>query len=405
MILSLYRNAYGGLSRESWLLTAVIFINRAGAMVVPFLSVYLTEGLGLHIKQVGILLSVYGMGAMVGNCIGGWLTDKIGHFKVQLCSFLLVAVWLIVMLWVQRFEFLVGGLFLLSALTECLSPATAAAVSSYSPPQNIIRAFSLNRLAMNLGFSIGPALGGILAMVSYQLLFVVDSLTCIAAGALFYFLFRQRQDSVGPETEPTQPATVAPESHSERSPYRDGLFLLFIALCCCFLISFSQVFTTMPLYWHQVYSLSKMEIGALLALDGLIVCLMEMIIVYLIGNRPAPWKMIVSGLSLMALAFLLLNLAHGLPVLILSILLFGLSEILSLPFIASLTARRSGPKNLGAYMGLYTLAYSAAYIVGPLAGTTLIDSFGFGTLWASAGALCMVTAGGLFLVVRRLQMS
>jgi predicted MFS family arabinose efflux permease len=405
MLLSLYRNAYGGLSREAWLLTGVVFINRSGAMVVPFLSVYLTEALGLPIKEVGVLLSVFGMGAMVGNFSGGWLTDRLGHFKVQLLSLLLGGAWLLVVLWFQRFELLVGGLFLLSALTECLSPATASAVSAYSKPENITRAFSLNRLAMNLGFSIGPAVGGMLAMVSYKLLFVADSLTCIAAGAAFFFLFRQRQGNTALSPAPAVPDALTAVSEPMRSPYRDGLFVLFIALCCCYLIAFSQFFTTMPLYWHQVYHLSKMEIGALLAFDGLLVCLMEMVIVYLIGNRYAPWKMIVSGLLLLALSFTLLNLANGVPVLVFSIIFLAFSEILSLPFMASLAAKRSGEQNRGSYMGLYTLAYSVAYIIGPLVGTTIIDSFGFGTLWWGASAVCMVTGAGLFVVVRRLKVS
>ncbi|RNI31478.1 MFS transporter [Rufibacter latericius] len=399
-ILSLYANAFGGLSREAWLLAVIMFINRSGAMVVPFLSVYLTEALGFTLQQVGVLLSLFGVGSMCGTFLGGWLTDKVGHFKVQFFSLMLGGAWFFVMLWLQEFHLFAGGIFLLSLFTECLRPANASSVSSYARPENVTRAFSLNRMAINLGFSIGPALGGVLATVSYQWLFMADGITCLSAGVLFFFYFRHRQGhaprSSSPEGE-TQPAQTT------RSPYRDGLFLLFTLLCCCFAVAFFQFFSTMPLYYRKVYQLSELQIGGLLAFNGLLVFLLEMIIVYLIGDKHALWKMIVAGLLMLALAFVLLNVAQGFIVLALSVLLMSLSEIFAMPFMSTLTVQRSGPQNRGSYMGLYSLSYSAAHIIGPFVGTSTIARFGFDTLWWGASGLCVVAAIGFYLVVRRLQ--
>ncbi|KAA3439649.1 MFS transporter [Rufibacter hautae] len=399
-ILSLYRNAFGGLSKEAWFLAAVMFINRSGAMVVPFLSVYLTEALGFSLQQVGVLLSLFGVGSMCGTFLGGWLTDKIGHFKVQFFSLTLGGSWFFVMLSFKQFEFFAGGIFLLSLLTECLRPANASSVSSYARPENVTRAFSLNRMAINLGFSIGPALGGILATVSYQWLFLADGITSLSAGVLFFLYFRHRQGHEPQRQEPGEPQ--APTAMT-RSPYRDGLFVLFTVLCCCFAVAFFQFFSTMPLYFRRVYHLSELEIGALLAFNGMVVFLLEMIIVYLIGDKHALWKMIVLGLFLLALAFVLLNVAKGFPVLVISVLLMSLSEILAMPFMSTLTVQRSGPHNRGSYMGLYSLSYSAAHIIGPFVGTTVIASFGFDTLWWGASALCLVAIVGFYFVVRRLQ--
>jgi predicted MFS family arabinose efflux permease len=140
-----------------------------------------------------------------------------------------------------------------------------------------------------------------------------------------------------------------------------------------------------------------------LAFNGLVVFLLEMIIVYLIGDKHALWKMIVLGLLLLALAFALLNLAYGFAVLVLSVFLMSLSEILAMPFMSTLTVQRSGLSNRGAYMGLYSLSYSAAHIIGPFAGTNTIATFGFSTLWWAACILCLVAAAGFYVVVRRLQ--
>ncbi|WP_210463477.1 MFS transporter [Rufibacter roseolus] len=403
LLLSLYRNAFSGLPREAWHLAAVSLINRSGAMVLPFLSVYLTESLGFSMKQVGVLLSLYGVGATIGNFLGGWLTDKFGHFKVQLGSYLLTGVWFMVVLWMQRFETVAGGLFLLSILTETLRPANESAVSAFSPPQQITRAFSLNRLAINLGFSLGPALGGFLATVSYKLIFLADSLTCLTAGLVFFFLFRNRKAvEASPQAQPKDPGL---NSFSSLSSYRDVLFLAFAFLCCCYLVVFSQLFTTLPLFWQQVHNLSNSEIGALMALQGLLVFLLEMVIIYRLGKVRRLWKMIVPGLLLLAMACLLLPMAHGVLVLVLSVVFWALSEILTLPFTSTLTVQRSSLQNRGSYMGLYTLSYSVAFVVGPLAGTHLIDAYGFNALWWACSALGVFTAGGLYLVVRRLQAS
>ncbi|RNI29811.1 MFS transporter [Rufibacter immobilis] len=399
-ILSLYRNAFGGLSREAWLLAGVMFINRSGAMVVPFLSVYLTEALDFTLQQVGLLLSIFGVGSMCGTFLGGWLTDRIGHFKVQLLSLVLGGSWFFVMLTLKQFEWFAGGIFLLSLLTECLRPANASSVSSYARPENVTRAFSLNRMAINLGFSIGPALGGVLASVSYQWLFMADGITCLSAGALFFFYFRHRQGHTPAKADQPQDTQVVPVP---RSPYRDGLFLLFTVLCCFFAVAFFQFFSTMPLYFRRVYQLSELEIGGLLAFNGMVVFLLEMIIVYLIGERHAVWKMIVLGLLLLALGFVVLNLFQGFWVLVLSVLLMSLSEILAMPFMSTLTVQRSGPHNRGAYMGLYSLSYSAAHILGPYIGTSTIAAYGFNTLWWSGSVLCLVAAVGFYGVVRRLQ--
>ncbi|AMM50350.1 MFS transporter [Rufibacter sp. DG15C] len=393
-ILALYGNAYGGLSREAWFLAAVMFINRSGAMVVPFLSVYLTESLGFTLKQAGILLSLFGVGSMCGTFLGGWLTDRIGHFKVQLGSLVMGGLWFFVMIQLDTFALFAIGIFLLSVMTECLRPANASSVSHYASPENVTRAFSLNRMAINLGFSIGPALGGLLATISYQFLFMADGFTCLAAGALFYFYFRNKTGhTIPPKTKDKAPS---------KSPYQDWLFVLFAVLCCLFAICFMQFFSTMPLYFRQVYRLSELEIGALLAFNGLIVFFVEMVLVYLLGDKVSLWKLIVFGLFLLAAAFVFLNVFFGFWVLIVSVLLMSLAEIFAMPYMSTLTVQRSGPQNRGSYMALYSLSYSAAHIVAPYVGTTVIANHGFATLWWGASVVCLATAVGFYFIVRRL---
>ena len=369
-------------------------------MVTPFLSLYVTDMLGYSLREAGIILSIYGMGSVCGSFLGGWLTDKIGHFKVQFVSLTLGGCLYFLLLNLRQFEYLAAGVFILSLVNDCLRPANSASIAHYAKPENMTRAFSLNRMAINLGFSVGPAIGGMLAALSYRWLFIADGATCIAAGIFFFLYFRNQQ---GHRPPPQQQASLAVTVPAVRSPYRDGYFLLFALLCCSFAIMFFQLFTTMPLYYRQVYALPESQIGLLMALNGLTVFLLEMIFVYLIGERIKKQVLIAAGLFMLGVSFVLLNVMQHLSALYLSMFLLSVSEILAMPFMATLTVERSNSVNRGAYMGLYTISYSAAHVIAPFLGTTIISAYGFTTLWWATGGLAIGTAIGLYWVVKKME--
>ncbi|MFD2248143.1 MFS transporter [Pontibacter ruber] len=396
-IFQLYRNAFGGLSRQAWMMSLVMFINRSGAMVTPFLGVYLTEVLDYSLKEAGAILSIYGMGSVCGAFLGGWLTDKIGHFKVQCMSLILGGSLYFLLLNLRQFEYLAAGIFILSLVNDTLRPANSASIAYYARPENVTRAFSLNRMALNLGFSVGPALGGLLAAVSYRWLFIADGATCILAGIFFFLYFRNQQGHRPQQHKTEQTNTTA------ASPYKDVLFVSFSVFCACFAIIFFQFITTLPLYYRQVYTLSESKIGGLLALNGFIVFLLEMIAVYLIGERVKKSILIVTGVLLLGISFMLLNMIQHVGVLYIAMLLLSIAEILAMPFMATIAVERSNELNRGSYMGLYTISYSVAHVVAPYLGTSIVSKFGFDTLWWSTGGMAIVTAIGFYTVIKMME--
>jgi predicted MFS family arabinose efflux permease len=395
-IFSVYRNAFAGLSRPAWMLAVVMFINRSGAMVVPFLSVYLTEHLHFSLRQVGVVLSLFGLGSLCGSFLGGYLTDRLGHFRVQFWSLTLGGVLFFVVAQLQDFLSFAVGIFFLSLVAESLRPANASSVTFYARPENLTRAFSLNRMAVNLGFSIGPALAGLLATISYRWLFYGDALTCLAAGLFFFFYFRTRP---GYQPAPKTTATPLPAS---ASPYRDGKFLLFVLLSCGFALTFFQFFSTLTLFYRQVHELSQAQIGMLLAINGMVVFSLEMVLVYLIGTRIRPAVLITAGNFLVGVSLILLNLVEGHWILYVSMVILSIAEILAMPYMATIPVNRSQEQNRGRYMGMYNLSFSVSFIIGPFLGTSLIDQYGFDTLWWGGGALAFLTAAGFFVLVRKL---
>ena len=188
--IKLYLDAYKGLSTPAWMLALVMLINRSGAMVIPFLGVYMVNHLNFSLEDTGTVLSCFGVGAVAGSFLGGWLTDKVGHFKVQLSSLILTVPMFFVLPELNTVIKLAVGVFVLRLISETFRPANSVSIAYYSKPDNIIRSFSLNRMAMNLGFSIGPALGGFLAAVSYAFLFYGNAVAAFLSAILFFIYFR-----------------------------------------------------------------------------------------------------------------------------------------------------------------------------------------------------------------------
>lgn len=398
-VIELYRNAYGGLSSSAWMLALIMFVNRAGSMVMPFLAVYLKEGLEFSLKDTGVLMSCFGLGAMGGSFLGGYLTDKLGQFKVQVGSLVLGGIGFLLVSQLDTFWTLAIGLFTLSCITESLRPANSASIASYSRPENITRVFSLNRMAINLGFSIGPALGGLLAAISFQALFIVDGLTCIGAGVLFYFFFRKRQIRSALRKEQN-----LQNKHLKKSPYQDWRYIIFVIMVTCYAIAFFQLFMTLPLYYRDVYGLSEQAIGGLLALNGLIVFAIEMVLVYLIGQRWRIGKLIFWGTLLMGLAYVFLNLGYSPAILVVSMILLSFSEILAMPYMATMAVNRSGEHSMGGYMGMYSLAYATAFVLAPFIGTRFVGAFGFDLFWWTLGGMSIIVSLGFMWISRYLEM-
>ena len=395
----IYFDSYRGLSRPSWMLSAVMLINRIGAMVLPFLGVYMVAELKFTLSQTGVVLSCFGLGAMAGSTLGGWLTDRVGHFRVQLTSIILSVPIFFLLPLLKEVWSLSIGVFVLSTITETFRPANSVSISVYARPENITRSFSLNRMAVNLGFSIGPALGGILAAISFKLLFYGNGITALLAGLVFYFYFKNLP--VNKNRDIFHQANKIKKIKTGISPWKDKPFLLYSLFCCLYSICFFQLLSTLPLFYRKVHHLSEGNIGLILASNGLVVFLLEMLIVQVAERNFRSSSVIPVGVFLGASSFLILLVPSGMWVLFLSMFIMSLSEILAMPFMATVTVKRGSADRKGAYMGLNALSVSSAFVFSPLIGTFIAAHFGFSALWIGTAVVGIATAFGLKRVFKK----
>jgi predicted MFS family arabinose efflux permease len=375
-LLNAYREAYSGLPRDVWLVSAALLINRAGTMVLPFLSLYFTVDRGLSITDAGALMALYGVGAVVGSYLGGWLADRIGALRTQHLSLLAGGAGFLWLVTLDDLRLIAPAVFVVSLVFEAFRPAAMAALAARAPAGLQLRSFALLRLAANLGMSIGPAIGGWLALYSYDWLFVGDAATCWAASAFLFFTLGVADRSHA-------------GSHAERSaagsPLADGPFLLLLLLVTGVAMVLFQIFTTVPIYLRQVHGFPESTIGSLLALNALLIVIFEMVLIHKVDH----WRrmvVIALGAFLFCLGLGLMPFGASLPYLAFTVLVWTLGEMLSLPMFNAVIASRAQKGNHGRYMGLYSVAFSLAFIAAPAIGTRVYDRFGPDALWLGIGA-------------------
>ena len=386
----LYKNAYSGIPKPVWWLAAVMFVNRSGTMVIPFLTVYLTHQ-GYTLQQAGYVMGAFGLGSIVGGYLGGRLTDRFGHFYVQAGSLFLNGVLFIVLGQMQSLWQYAVCIFLLSSLGEAFRPANAAAIADYSTDQNRIRCYALNRLAINLGWSIGPAVGGVLASVAYSYLFWADGVTCMAASVI---LFAALSPAARKRPEATRHHTALPAV----SAYRDTPFLL--GMFCLFLVglSFFQLFSVLPVYYKTEIGLNEATIGWILAMNGLLIAAIEMVLVYKLENRGHSLFYIMAGALLMGFSFLMLCFGQTATIAVASMIVVTFGEMFLFPFMNNFWVKRSTESTRGQYAAVYSMSFAAATVLAPTLATQAAARAGFSVLWVIDFFLCTFAALGFYLL-------
>ena len=370
-----YINTFRGLSREIWLLSLVTFINRAGAMVIPFLSLYLVNSKGFTLPQVGWIMTAFGLGSLVGTMIGGRLTDTIGFYKVIISSLFLGGLGFIFLQFIDTFYGFCFAIFMLILVADSYRPAIFVACEVYSKPGNVTRSITLIRLAINLGFSIGPLIGGIIiATINYSSLFWIDGITCMIA-ALGLFLLLQPKKSKSDVVEKRIKKEGVP-------PYLNGLFILFFIIMIANSICFVQYFWVMPLYYERAHFLTEDIIGWLFFVNGVLIVLFEMPLISWLERRKLSKTMATFwGVFFLALSFIVLNISTWSGVLLIGMILMTIGEMIGSPFSNALALEMAPKGRKGSYMGVYSMSFSISHIFGHNAGMNLVDTFGFSFTW------------------------
>jgi predicted MFS family arabinose efflux permease len=385
-----YRDAFSGLPRSVWLISAATLVNRSGTMVLPFLALFLIGHRGFSTTEAGKMLAMYGIGGIGGSYLGGWLSDLFSPRRVMEASLVLTGVGFILLGQAEARWAIFLMIVLLSLVSEAFRPACSAALATEAGPGERVKALALNRLAINMGMSLGPAVGGFLAARDYGWLFRVDGVTCILAALFLWASFRK-------EAPPVRPPASGDGGRGDRSPWRDGpflaaMFLLFLLATVTF-----QLISTYALTLRDLYGFEESRIGLVLAINTVIIVLFEMVLIHRVQRRN-PLRLVAVGSFLLCLGFGLLpfGVAGGFAYVAATVVIWTVGEMVTHPVMAGVVANRAGEKNLGRYMALFTVAFEGALVTAPLIGTWVYQAFGPYVLWVGCMGIGVVLLAGFW---------
>jgi len=388
-----YIDSFSGLTREIWLIALIYLVNRCGEMVIPFMSLYITQQLGWTKSEAGIVLFCFGFGALFGSNIGGYLTDRIGNFKVMAISLFGTAIGFTCIIFFTSFYPLCTWLFITALFSSAFSPAAFGAISVFGNPENAARGYSLLRMAINLGVAIGPAIGGFVAYAySYKWLFIIDGLTCALAGVVLFLVLSHINEP---------PKHLSKEAKtSDYSPYKDWRLILFLFFNLINMVAFFQILFSVPVYFREELLIDEFWIGIFFTVNGLLVFSFEMPLVYIIEKKKSFLLPMALGAIAIGLSYLSLYL-FALPLIAIAIfsILIAFGEIINFPLIPTLAMKQADEKSQGKTMGLVSMMFAFAFTFAPIMGLPVVELVGFENYFLLACLLSVVS--GICLLLMR----
>jgi len=385
------------LPREVWLLSAATLVNRAGTMVLPFLVLYLTRTLGITPAHAALSLTVYGIAALITMPVAGRLTDVLGPLTVIKTSLFLSGVLLFLFPLAHSFATILAITFLFAILNESVRPPSLSMISDLVAPAQRKPAFALSRLAVNLGMSVGPAIGGVLALFSFRWLFFVDGATSILAGIVI-MLARWDTTRLKPshDAEWSEPSELGSEieadsvvplaaSHpaADLRAFRNRRMLYFLAAMIPVQIVFFQLTSTLPLFLVHNLHLPESFYGTVFTLNTLLIVAIEVPLNTAMAHWPHR-RTLTLGALLYAIGFGAFALVKGPVQVFAAVIVWTFGEMILLPGSSAYAAEIAPVGRRGEYMGLYTMSFSFAFAVGPFLGAELLQRWGPHGLWGAA---------------------
>jgi predicted MFS family arabinose efflux permease len=386
----LYLSGFKGLSRITWVISITLFLNRMGAMVLMFSTLYFTQELSFTKAEAGSIMAFFGIGSILGSYIGGWLADKYEPKLLMMIALVLSGGIVLLLPLTTNKIYLCAILFLYALVADSFRPPSSVAIKASSTEATRTRSISLMRFAINLGFTLGPAVGGLLAhKFGYKLLYTIDGVTSFLAALFLYFLYNAK--TIKGNTVQTQlPITEVKDKGT--SAYKNYKFLAFIRCVGFYGTLFFQLFASVPNYFKEVTNYSANTIGLLLALNGLFVAICEIPFVkWLEGQQIKKHQLVAIGCWCISIALLVLLLSpFSLLFAIVYTVVMTFSEIFAMPFMMSYALSNATKGRTGQYSALYSIGYGVSLIVAPSIGLWSAQQFGFTSTYSCFAVLAII---------------
>lgn len=369
------------LPRVLWLLAAANFINRCGTMVVAFLALYYVRRLGFSLPTAGWLVACYSWGSLAAAPLSAWMSARMPALRVLQLSLVGAGLAMLFFPLLQTLPALAVGGFFLGMIAELGRPASYTVTGEYAPPDRLRESFTLHRLAVNLGMSVGPALGGLLALHSYEWLFWADGATSLVAGLVLAVLAPRAPVAADPTPSETLPQRLSP------------IFSTYLVAHTLGMLVFVQLFVALPLHVVQVLGKPESFSGWLFTLNTMVILGCEPWVTHATRAWPLP-RALALGNMFQAVGLGLFALFGSYWITIPGILLFTLGEMLQSPANSAYLSRMAGGgRLLGRANAWFVGCGSLAFIATPPLVGWVLERYNYQVLWSSVGVVGLLAAG------------
>ncbi|MGW7436125.1 MDR family MFS transporter [Streptomyces sp. NPDC054849] len=400
------RESVSGLPRAFWWLWTSTLVNRLGAFVATFMTLYLTLDRGYSASFAGLVVALHGLGGVVSSLVAGVMTDRLGRRPTLLAAQASTA-FSVALLGFMEHPAAIAAVALLVGMTSNASrPAVAAMMADIVRPEDRVRAYALNYWAINLGFGVSAMAAGLIAEYSYLAGFLGEAALTLTCAVLVFVKLPESR----PEPRPGSRQAGAPSITGEAAGaepaiglgtvLRDGRFMGVVGLSFLISLVFTQGSVGLPVAMGAA-GFSPGDYGLVIAVNGLLIVLLQIPVTAFIEHRD-PQKLLVVSALLAGYGFALTAFAGPLWAYALTVCVWTLAEIVNSPTQMGLVVRLSPVHGRGRYQGMYSMSWSVASLVAPLMAGFVIDRYGAHWLWGATGVLGTVAAAGYWLLMRRL---
>jgi predicted MFS family arabinose efflux permease len=380
----------GGFPADYWILWSGILVNRIGGLAFPFLSFFLISR-GVPQNVAAAAVSCWGIGGLSAAFFGGWSADRISRKFTLLTGLILSVLTMFTISWFKPLFLIFACAFLAGFAYDFQRPAVSAAVADLVPVSERVRAYALNYWAVNIGASIAPLIGGVLATISFHFLFSFEGTTSLLYFAIILFCFREpRQHVPGVRRSPF-------------AAFRDRRLVLLFGLACLLTGQFFQAYSTLPLVMSQK-GLDAGDFSRALVTNGVTVVLLSIPISRLLQRWSPATGLSIAGICT-GTGFFLTQLAHTTPEYAATIFIWTLGEIAIASTTPALISRIAPPGQQGVYQASYSMSWSFGILLGPTVGGFVLQTFGEHALWSGCGTLGLLAAVGFWFLLRRVEVT
>jgi predicted MFS family arabinose efflux permease len=390
--LQAYLNHYRGFAPAVWINIIGVFIATSGLVLNTFFTLFLVNDRGIGLHELGLILATGGLGAVVGSYLSGYLCDRINPAKIAILGLFGFALFVVFFPFTRPVVLLVLLNFTTNLFLAIFRPANFMIIFANCEEADRTRVMAFYRVAYNLGISFGATLGGLLASISFTLLFCFSSVMSVVAIFMmlkYYPLLASKvyRKEVCASGQPFKQLSILTDFSANKA---------FLMLCLLFLlynIIFAQVRSTYAIYLNHVYHIGLRDLGLLMLINFLLIVFFEVPMMNVLKNYKLL-HLCLYGTLLLGLSYFILPFGTGYFFAAASIFGWTTSEILATSPFLSLAFQYANPQAPAVYVGIFQSISSLAMIVAPSLGTLIYGFHNGDVIWYGSGIITLLMIFG-----------